>query len=173
MGLGAHFFIGKMILYKDPFGIVPIIEPVVVGMGYNFWGIECQTGVNSAKVCVYIDHNNGISLDDCSRVSEQLSAVLDVEDPIRVPYNLEISSPGINRPLFNNEHLKSSVGRKVKIKTLWPINERRNFSGMLLEIGDQDIKIKVADGEVYDIAINAIKSAKLNEDITFNGKDLK
>lgn len=157
-----------MILYKDPFGIVPIIEPIVVGMGYNFWGLECQTGVNNAKVCVYIDHDNGISLDDCSRVSDQLSAVLDVEDPIRVPYNLEISSPGINRPLFSDEQLKSVIGCKVKIKTLWPINERRNFKGILEEISDQEIKIKVSDGVVHNIELNAIKNAKLDEDITFS-----
>ena len=75
MGEFAHFFIVQMILYRDPFGIAPIIEPVIVGMGYDFWGIECQSGSNNAQVRVYIDSSTGVTLDDCSRVSQQLSAV--------------------------------------------------------------------------------------------------
>lgn len=168
MGLGAHFFIVRMILYRDPFGLAPIIEPVIVGMGYDFWGLECQTGVRAAQVRVYIDRNEGVTLDDCSRVSQQLSAVLDVEDPIQVPYTLEISSPGINRPLFSVEQMKSVVGSRVKIKTLWPVEERRNFSGILEKVGEEDIKIKVEGDIFFTVPVNAIKKAKLDIDIKFN-----
>ncbi len=157
-----------MNLYRDPFGIVPIVEPVIVGMGYDFWGLECQSGVKMAHVRIYIDRQEGVNLDDCSRVSQQLSAVLDVEDPIQVPYTLEISSPGINRPLFSAEQLKCAVGSKVKVKTLWAIDERRNFTGTLEEVGNESIKIISEDANDLSIPLNAIKSAKLNLDIKFN-----
>ncbi len=157
-----------MILCKDPFGIVPIIEPVIVGMGYDFWGLECQTGVRNAQVRVYIDSNAGVTLDDCSRVSQQLSAVLDVEDPIEVPYTLEISSPGINRPLFSVEQMKRAVGDKVKVKTLWPIGERRNFKGILKNVGEEEIKIETGSDEIFTVPLDAIKNAKLDLDIEFN-----
>ena len=157
-----------MILYRDPFGIAPIIEPVIVGMGYGFWGLECQTGVKTAQVRVYIDHSDGVTLDDCSRVSQQLSAVLDVEDPIEVPYTLEISSPGINRPLFSVEQMQSVVGSKVKIKTLWPVEERRNIGGILAAAGEESIKIQVDGDKLFTVPVNAIKNAKLDVDIKFN-----
>ncbi|MGI9227486.1 MAG: ribosome maturation factor RimP [Gammaproteobacteria bacterium] len=157
-----------MILCKDPFGIAPIIEPVIVGMGYNFWGLECQTGASNAQVRVYIDSSAGVTLDDCSRVSQQLSAVLDVEDPIEVPYTLEISSPGINRPLFSVEQMKRAVGDKVKVKTLWPIGERRNFKGILKNVGEEEIKIETDSDEIFTVPLDAIKNAKLDLDIEFN-----
>lgn len=157
-----------MILSKDPFGIVPIIEPVIVGMGYDFWGLECQSGANNAQVRVYIDSSEGVTLDDCARVSQQLSALLDVEDPIKVPYTLEISSPGINRPLFSEEQMKRAVGDKVKVKTLWPVEERRNFSGILKSVEKDRIKIDAGSNETYLLPLDAIKNVKLDLDIEFN-----
>ena len=157
-----------MNLYRDPYGIVPVVEPVIVGMGYDFWGFECQLGVKTAHVRIYIDRQEGVTLDDCSRVSQQLSAVLDVEDPIQVPYTLEISSPGINRPLFSAEQMKSAIGNKVKVKTLWAIEERRNFKGTLEEVGDENIMINIESDTFLSIPMNAIKSAKLDLDIKFN-----
>ena len=157
-----------MNLYRDPFGIVPVIEPIIVGMGYDFWGLECQSGVKTAHVRIYIDRQEGVTLDDCSRVSQQLSAVLDVEDPIQVPYTLEISSPGINRPLFSAEQMKGVIGSKVKIKTLWAIEERKNFSGTLEEVGDENIMVNVEGSNFFSVPLNAIKNAKLDLDIKFN-----
>ena len=157
-----------MNLYRDPYGIVPVVEPVIVGMGYDFWGLECQSGVKNAHVRIYIDRQEGVTLDDCSRVSQQLSAVLDVEDPIQVPYTLEISSPGINRPLFSTEQMKSAIGNRVKVKTLWAIEERRNFNGTLEEVGDKDIKINIESDKFLSVPMNAIKNAKLDLEIKFN-----
>lgn len=155
-------------MYRDPFGIVPIIEPVIAGMGYEFWGLECQTGIRTAQVRVYIDRGKGVTLDDCSQVSKQLSAVLDVEDLINMPYTLEISSPGINRPLFNFEQMQNAVGSKVKIKTLWPIEGRRNFSGFLESVEEKNIRIKIQGSELFTVPLHAVKNAKLNADIKFN-----
>ena len=146
-----------MNLFRDPFGIVPVVEPIIVGMGYEFWGLECQSGVKTAHVRIYIDRKEGVTLDDCSRVSQQLSAVLDVEDPIQVPYTLEISSPGINRPLFNIEQMESVVGNDVKIKTLWPVEERRNFSGNLVEVSEETIKLKIDDNTRAPGAVHRLR----------------
>jgi len=155
-------------VFNDPFGIVPIVEPVIVGMGYDFWGLECQVSSNTAQVRIFIDHSEGISLDDCSRVSEQLSAVLDVEDPVEVPYTLEISSPGINRKLFTAEQIMNAVGDNVKVKTTWPINERRNIRGMLKAADEEQVTVVTQEGEEFLVPIEAIKNAKLDLDINPN-----
>jgi len=157
-------------LLNDPYGIVPIVEPVIVGMGYNFWGMECQASENTAQVRIFIDHSEGITLDDCSRVSQQLSAVLDVEDPVQVPYTLEISSPGINRKLFSAEQMKDAIGSKVKVKTTWPINERRNIRGVLKDANDEQLTVVTQEGDEFIVPIEAIKNAKLDLDIDPNLK---
>ncbi|MDH3607805.1 MAG: ribosome maturation factor RimP [Gammaproteobacteria bacterium] len=157
-------------MLNDPYGIVPIVEPVIVGMGYNFWGMECQASENTAQVRIFIDHSEGITLDDCSRVSQQLSAVLDVEDPVQVPYTLEISSPGINRKLFSAEQMKDAIGSKVKVKTTWPINERRNIRGVLKDANDEQLTVVTQEGDEFIVPIEAIKNAKLDLDIDPNLK---
>ncbi len=158
-------------MLNDPYGIVPIVEPVILGMGYNFWGMECQASENTAQVRIFIDHSEGITLDDCSRVSQQLSAVLDVEDPVQVPYTLEISSPGINRKLFSAEQMKDAVGSKVKVKTTWPINERRNIRGILKDANDEQLTVVTQEGDEFLVPIEAIKNAKLDLDIDPNLKE--
>ncbi len=157
-------------MINDPFGIVPIVEPVIVGMGYEFWGMECQISANTAQVRIFIDKDDGINLDDCSRVSQQLSAVLDVEDPVEVPYTLEISSPGINRKLFTAEQIKRSVGSRVKVKTTWPIDERRNIRGILQDADDENMTVITDDAQSFVIPVDAIKNAKLDVDLNVNEK---
>jgi len=168
--LRLHNTIWELILLNDPYGIMPIVEPVIVGMGYAFWGLECQVSENTAQVRIYIDHSDGITLDDCSRVSQQLSAVLDVEDPVQVPYTLEISSPGINRKLFSVEQMKNSVGNNIKIKTSWPVDERRNIRGILKQADDEQLTVITQEGKEFLVPIEAIKNAKLDLDIDFNLK---
>jgi len=119
-------------------------------------------------VRIFIDHSEGISLDDCSRVSQQLSAVLDVEDPVQVPYTLEISSPGINRKLFSVEQMKKSVGSQVKIKTTWPVNERRNIRGILKNADSEQLTVVSKENEEFVVPVEAIKNAKLDLDINVN-----
>ena len=155
-------------MLNDPYGVVPIVEPVIVGMGYDFWGLECQVNQNTAQVRIFIDHSNGISLDDCSRVSQQLSAVLDVEDPVQVPYTLEVSSPGINRKLFSIEQMQNSVGSQVKIKTTWPVNERRNIRGILKQADSEKIMVVSKEDEEFEVPVEAIKNVKLDLDISVN-----
>lgn len=155
-------------MYRDPFGIVPIVEPVVSGMGYQFWGLDCQTGRHTAQVRVYIDGDKGVTLDDCSQVSEQLSAVLDVEDPIHMPYTLEISSPGINLLLFSIDQMQDAVGSKVRIKTSWPIEGRRNFNGFLEGVEPEHVRIRMQDDASFQVPLNAVRNVKLDVDIEFS-----
>lgn len=122
-----------------------ILAPVVTTMGYEFWGLEFFTHARQTLLRVFIDSPNGINVDDCALVSRQLSAVLDVEDPIAVEYTLEVSSPGMDRPLFTLEHFARYVGEQVKVRLRTPFEGRRNFAGRLHGVeGDE---VVVADGE--------------------------
>ena len=106
-----------------------LIESVVSSLGYELVGVEYLTQGRGGLLRVYIDSEDGINLDDCSRVSHQLSGVLDVEDVIRGQYQLEVSSPGLDRPLFSLAHFERFVGQQVKLKLAVPIHGQRKFRG--------------------------------------------
>src|SRR3546814_20478459 len=93
-----------------------LLAPVVEALGYQCWGIEFISQGRHSLLRVYIDHADGILIDDCEKVSRQLSGVLDVEDPISVDYTLEVSSPGMDRPLFTIDQYTAHIGVRVKIK---------------------------------------------------------
>lgn len=135
-------------------------RPVVEGLGYELWGIEFRAHGQSALLRVYIDSGEGITLDDCQAVSEQLSAVLDVEDPIRVPYTLEVSSPGLDRLLFGAEHLARYAGHRAKIRLRFPVQGRRNFVGRLAGVQGDEVVIEV-DAQTVRLPIESIDQARL------------
>lgn len=137
-----------------------IVEPVVEGMGYEFVGAEYvrQDGRNTLRV--YIDRPTGITVDDCSAVSHQLSGVLDVEDPIGANYDLEVSSPGLDRPLFKAGDFGRFAGQDVKIRLIAPLDGRRNFSGTLLGIEDDRVRIEV-DTQVFELPYGHIERARI------------
>ncbi len=141
-------------------GLRRLLEPVVVGMGYELVGIERSGGRRRGLLRVYIDQNGGISLDDCERVSHQLSGVLDVEDAIRGSYTLEVSSPGSDRPLFTPRDFARFAGQMARIELDRPIDGRRRFSGVLREGTVETVRI-VQDGEEYCIPFSAIHKARL------------
>jgi len=137
-----------------------IIEPTVTAMGYELLGIEHLSQGRRSLVRIYIDSEQGITLDDCEAVSHQVSGMLDVEDPIRGQYALEISSPGLDRPLFKREHYEQYVGNRVRIRMALPIEGRRKFSGMLA--GVREDKVIVIDDEVeYELPLSGIDKANL------------
>ncbi|MCG8433386.1 MAG: ribosome maturation factor RimP [Gammaproteobacteria bacterium] len=125
-------------------------------MGYEIVELEYKQGL----VRVYIDAPGGITLDDCAAVSNQISGILDVEDPISGQYNLEISSPGADRPLRKPEHFEQFTGERVKIQLSAPQDGRRRYTGILRGIAGTDVNVEV-DGEVYVIALGAIETARL------------
>lgn len=135
-----------------------MLAPVVTAMGYEFWGLEFFTHARQTLLRVFIDSPNGINVDDCALVSRQLSAVLDVEDPITIEYTLEVSSPGMDRPLFTLAQFARYVGEQVKVRLRTPFEGRRNFAGRLQGIeGDE---VVVTDGEhEYLLPIEMIDKA--------------
>jgi len=140
------------------------LASVVNAMGYEFVGCELHRQGRGSVLRVYIDSEKGITVDDCSKVSYQVSAMLDVEDPIQGQYTLEISSPGIDRPLFEIAHYRKFLGNRVKIRLHNPIEGRRNFVGMLLRVEDSDIHLSVDDEEVI-VPFASIEKAKLTGDV--------
>ena len=134
-----------------------VVEP----MGYDLVGVEfLQRGGAGAVLRVYIDHEDGITLDDCSAVSHQLSGVLDVEDPIRGHYDLEVSSPGLDRPLFSVQDYIRFQGRRARIKLAVKLDGRRNFEGLLAGVHDAVLLLEV-DGETSSLPLDIIESARL------------
>ncbi|KOR31445.1 hypothetical protein TI04_00810 [Achromatium sp. WMS2] len=147
-----------------PENLKTIISAAVTGLGYELLGIEMFSKGHSGTVLrVYIDHMDGISLDDCSLVSQQLSGVLDVADPIAGQYDLEVSSPGANRPLFELAHFERFKGNKVRVALLGAMEGRKRFNGTLVGTSKQEVLI--AEGEVlYHIPLDKIDTARIVPD---------
>ena len=137
-----------------------LLAPVVEALGYQCWGIEFLSQGKHSLLRVYIDHSSGILVDDCEKVSRQLSGVLDVEDPISSDYTLEVSSPGLDRPLFTLEQYAASVGEQIKIKLRSPFEGRRNFQGLLRGVEEQDVVVLVDDHE-YLLPVDMIDKANI------------
>ncbi|QEY59510.1 ribosome maturation factor RimP [Pseudomonas sp. C27(2019)] len=137
-----------------------ILTPVVEALGYQCWGIEYISQGRHSVLRVYIDHENGILVENCATVSRQLSAVLDVEDPISSEYTLEVSSPGLERPLFTLEQFAAFVGDQVKIKLRSPVEGRRSFQGLIRSVEDQDVVVQMGEFE-YLLPIDLIEKANI------------
>ncbi len=146
---------------KMPDRLTRLIEPVVVGMGYELVGVEFDT--HQRVLRVYIDCEDGIQVDDCSKVSHQLSGLLDVEDPIPGNYHLEVSSPGMDRPLFTLEHFKRFEGALARIQLLRPMDGRRRFKARLQ--GVQGDKVRFLEGETpFEVPFESIDRARIVPD---------
>lgn len=130
-------------------------------LGYELVGLELTgQAKGNALLRIYIDHADGIKLDDCVAVSHQVSGVLDVEDPIKENYRLEVSSPGLDRPLFELAHFERFKGSKVRIKTQTKIENRHRFTGVLGGVEENQVLIE-EDGILYRIPIELIDSARV------------
>jgi ribosome maturation factor RimP len=134
---------------------------VVESMGYELVGVEyLGRGGDRAILRVYIDQEAGITLEDCAEVSHQLSGVLDVEDPIPGRYSLEVSSPGLNRPLVYPEHFERFRGHRVKLRLAEKVEGRRNLEGSLLGLADGLIQLEV-EGRTWEVPLAAVESARV------------
>lgn len=137
-----------------------LIEPVVSAMGFELWGIDHLSQGKHSRLVIYIDHEDGVSVDDCADVSRQVSAVLDVEDPVPGEYRLEVSSPGMDRPLFSLEQFERYAGHVVTVKLRVPFDGRRKFKGLLAGIENDEVLLQV-DGEEYCFPIEGIDQARV------------
>lgn len=134
-----------------------VVEP----MGYELVGVEhFPRGGGASTLRVYIDRDTGITVEDCAAVSHQLSGVLDVEDPLPGQYHLEVSSPGLDRPLVFPEHFARFRGHRVKVRLADKIEGRRNLEG-ILRGEDQGLILLEADGREWEIPLAALESARL------------
>jgi ribosome maturation factor RimP len=139
-----------------------IVEPVVAGGGYELVDLEWKREASGWVLRVFIDGPGGVTIDDCTRVSHTLSATLDVSDQIPGAYNLEVSSPGLDRPLKKETDFRRALGQKAKIRTKHPVGSfekgRRNFSGRLLAVENGTVKIDVGD-QVCEVPIAEVEKA--------------
>ena len=149
--------------------LVTLLEPSIESMGYELVLIEQTSQDNDPVLRLYIDAPGGILVDDCAQVSRQVSAILDVEDPIRGAYSLEVSSPGSDRPLTKVAHFQAQLGQVVKVQTRDYILGRRRFKGELLEANAEQIVVEV-DGEEYEIPLAQIETARLVPEFEFGDK---
>jgi len=138
-----------------------ILRPVVEGMGYEYWGIEYRSKGYQSMLRVFIDDaEKGIGIDDCEKVSRQISGVMDVEDPIQTEYTLEVSSPGMDRPLFRPEQYQAFVGHQVQIRLRMAFEGRRKFQGLIKGVEDDEVVIVVDDHE-YLLPFDSIEKAQI------------
>lgn len=138
-----------------------LVEPVVNGLGYEVVDIEYKPHPRNGLLRVYIDQEQGIQLEDCEVVSRQISAMLDVEDPISGHYTLEVSSPGLDRPLRRLDDFQRFVGETVKVKMGMPnLEGQRNFTGKLVAVEGDDIIVEV-DGQPHTLPVGGIDKARL------------
>ncbi len=137
-----------------------MLEPAVHAVGMELWGIEFLAQGKHSVLRLYIDSENGVTIDDCEAVSHQVSGVLDVEDPIKGEYHLEVSSPGMDRPLFSFNQMARYVGQNIKVKLQMAVSGRRNFTGTLTEAKDDALTF-VVEGQPLSVSFNQIDKANL------------
>ena len=140
--------------------LAKLLEPTVERLGYELADLEVRLGGKGGMVRVFIDKPDGIDLDDCEKVSQAVSAILDVEDPVPGNYNLEVSSPGLDRKLTKVEHFQRFERETVQVKMRFPIEGRRRFRGTLVSSDDENIVVEV-DGESHSLPLKTIDTARL------------
>lgn len=140
--------------------LTELLDPAVEAAGFELLGLEFVRAGKHSTLRVYIDSEKGIEVDDCAEVSYQVSAVLDVEDPISTEYNLEVSSPGMDRPLFKPAHYMQIIGEVISVKLQMPQDGRRNFKGILMQCTDNNFIIKV-DNDSFELAFDNVLKANL------------
>lgn len=127
--------------------LAEMVAPIADALGYELWGLELLSQGRSSVVRIYIDGADGINVDDCAKMSRQVSSVFDVEDPIAGEYTLEVSSPGLDRPLYTLDQFKQYVGEQVKVRLRTAYEGRRKFAGTLTAVEDDDVVVAIDDNE--------------------------
>jgi len=137
-----------------------LLGPTVEALGCRIWGIELLTQGKHSLLRVYIDRDDGVTIDDCERVSKQVSALLDVEEPVTSSYTLEVSSPGLDRLLFKPEHYAESVGERVDLRLGFPEQGRRRVIGEMTDYGDDEVTVNV-DGVPFVVQVANVQRARI------------
>ncbi|MEZ9197167.1 MULTISPECIES: ribosome maturation factor RimP [Shewanella] len=140
--------------------LVEMLKAPVEALGHELWGLEYIQAGKHSILRLYIDNEKGIFIEDCAETSRQVSAVMDVEDPISTEYTLEVSSPGVDRPLFTAEQYQLYIGETVKVQVTMPVAGSRNLKGTVIGIEGQMLTLSV-DGNELIIALDNIRKGNL------------
>ena len=142
-----------------------LIEPVVGGLECSLWGIEYLPQGNHSILRIFIDSPNGVDIQDCERISRQISSVLDVEDPLDGKYVLEVSSPGMDRRLFTLAQFTQFTGSKVKVNLCSPLDGRKKYAGQLCGVEDGNVVVRIDEHE-YLLPFEGIDRASIIPDFS-------
>ncbi len=140
--------------------VTQVIKPVILAMGYEMWGLSVKQQNNTLKFTLYIDSKDGIKIDDCEKVSHQVTHLLDTEKLCDPNYVLEVSSPGFDRVLMTSEHFNKYINKEVKVKLKWLVNNRKNIKGFIVDVTNDHVVINEND-ETYKIKYDSIENARL------------
>jgi len=146
--------------------ITELAEQVAASMGMEIVLMEIKGDGNRSIVRALIDQPGGISLDDCERFSRRYSVMLDVEDWIPFSYVLEVSSPGVNRPLVKESDFRRFTGKDAKVRTRLPIDGQRNFKGRIAGVTEGRVELEIAPGKRVGIALTDIEKANMIGDLS-------
>lgn len=163
MGTTAHF------LFLLTFMTMPLeslIAPALAVMGFELVSCKFVSESGRRTLRVYVDSPAGLTVDDCIHISRQINAILDAEASIDGAYDLEVSSPGLDRPLITLAHFQRFIDKEVKIKLHNPLEGRRHFTGKLLSAKENSVQILV-DEKIVDLDFNNIEKANLVPDVRF------
>ena len=137
-----------------------MLEAPILALGFELWGIEFVRAGKHSTLRVYIDHQDGITVENCAEVSHQVSSILDVEDPITTEYNLEVSSPGMDSILFKPEQYARYIGEQLNLTLRIAVNNRRKFKGVISRVDGDNLLLSV-DGNEETVAFANIQQANL------------
>ena len=140
--------------------VTELIDTTIQALGLDLWGVELLQQGKYSLLRIYIEREEGVTIEDCEKVSRQVSALLDVEDLIAGEYTLEVSSPGMDRPLFSIEHYSKYVNSEVDLKLRRPMNGRRKFKGQIIKVSG-DIVGLLVEGSEYDLEFSDIEKASI------------
>ena len=140
--------------------VTRLVEPTVKALNLELWGVEYAAQGKYSVLRIFIEREAGVTIDDCERVSRQVSAIFDVEEPIAGEYTLEVSSPGADRLLFTPQQFKQYLGKEVSVRMRTPLDGRRKFKGTLTDVVDDIIHIQV-DGSDFDLPHDDIEKANI------------
>lgn len=140
-----------------------VVEPILESQGFELVDLEYQRESQGWVLRIYLDREGGVSLDDCAGISHEVGAVLEVKDLIPSAYILEVSSPGLTRPLKKPEDFNRFRNQMVKIKLYEPLDGRRNFKGTLLGLEGDRVRVE-AEQQVYELPLQRIAKANLEID---------
>ena len=138
-----------------------LIEPLLPEFGMELVDVEFKHESGRWILRVFIDKQGGVTIDDCAGISRELGDLIEAANIIGFPYVLEVSSPGLNRPLIKEDDFIRSIGKMVQLKMSKPVNKRRNFTGCLADIKEGMINLVMDDNKLVELPLNEIDKARL------------